>query len=302
MSRQILKAAAVGKRPHRVARLAPTVFRKATIGVVGASLCASAVAVGTTSSTAVGFAFESASESAAAQQTALAASGVTPATRARAKQVSKQVIGRSVQGRKIVARLYGDPNAAKVGVIIGSMHGTERAGSRITKRLRTKGAPKGTAMWLIRTINPDGHIRKQRGNARGVDLNRNGSHLWQGTARAPVYYPGPSAMSEPETRAYVSFLADVSPDVVLIYHQAANGVDSYQQKNKGLTDGLAKRMKLPVKSFNCDGECTGTLTGWFNSSLPGTALTVELTANVGAKQVKRWTRAAKWAIRYIPDA
>lgn len=291
MNKTILIARRTELKPSRKAQAAPTILRKVTIGVVGASLCASAVATNAIASSASA---ASASESATATTS-------EPTPRAKAQQVSKRVIGRSVQGRKIVARLYGSPDATKVGVIIGSMHGTEWAGSRITKRLRTKGAPKGTAMWVIRTINPDGHLRKQRGNANGVDLNRNGSHLWQGTARAPVYYPGPSAMSEPETRAYVSFLADMSPDVVLIYHQAGNGVDSYRQKNKGLTDGLAARMKLPVKSFNCDGECTGTLTGWFNNTLPGTALTVELTRNVGAKQVKRWTRSAKWAIRYIPD-
>jgi len=267
-------------------------LRKTLIAAVGASLCASAVAASAGSASA-------SSPSIAAGASVATVAATTPEPRA--KQTSKRVIGRSVQGRKIVARLYGSPTASKVGVIIGSMHGTERAGARIVKKLAKKGAPKDTAMWTIRTINPDGHRKKQRGNANGVDLNRNGSDLWKGTARAPVYYPGRSALSEPETRAYVSFLSQIDPDVVLIYHQAGNGVDSYNQKNRGLTKGLAKRMKLPVKSFNCDGECTGTLTGWFNKNEQGTALTVELTRSVGEKQVKRWAKSARWAIRYVPD-
>jgi protein MpaA len=276
-------------------RMAPTTLRKITIAGVGASLCAGAVvgsALGVTGASAV-------APSIASGASLAAVAAVTP--RPRARQVSKRVIGRSVEGRKIVAQLYGSPTATKVGVVIGSMHGTERAGARIVKKLRKKGAPKGTAMWTITTLNPDGHRKKQRGNANGVDLNRNGSDLWKGRARAPAFYPGPGALSEPETRAYVSFLSEIDPDVVLIYHQAGNGVDSYQQKNRGLTTGLAKRMKLPVKSFNCDGECTGTLTGWFNKNEAGTALTVELTRRVAKKQVKRGAQAARWAVRYVPD-
>ncbi len=212
-----------------------------------------------------------------------------------------RTIGYSVQGRKLVARLYGSPTATKVGVIIGAMHGTELAGIPIARRVEKLGAPAGTAIWVIRNLNPDGSRINRRGNARKVDLNRNGTHIWQSTARAPDYYPGTSAASEPETRAYISFLESVKPDVVLIYHQRGNGVDSYRQKNAGLTKGLAKRMKLPVKSFDCDGECTGTLTGWFNTTQPGAALTVELTASTTTKQVKRWAKAARWSVGYVPD-
>jgi protein MpaA len=126
----------------------------------------------------------------------------------------------------------------------------------------------------------------QRQNAHKVDLNRNGTYLWQGTALSREYYPGPAPASEPETKAYISFLEAVKPDVVLIYHQHGNGVDSYRQKNAGLTQGLAARMKLAVKSFDCLGECRGTLAGWFNTSQAGAALTVELPAKVTTKRVK----------------
>lgn len=202
-----------------------------------------------------------------------------------------------MEGRKIVALRYGPATATQVAVVIGQMHGNETGGIPITNRLRQLGAPAGTAMWIIKTVNPDALVRHQRKNARGVDINRNSPDLWKGTARAPDYYPGPSAVSEPETRAYVSFLDAVSPDVVLIYHQAANGVDSYHAKDMTLVNGLARRMQMSVQSFNCDGECTGTLTGWFNKTHPGTALTVELPASVNAAKVKRWTSAARWAVK-----
>ena len=39
------------------------------------------------------------------------------------------------QGRKIVARLYGSPDATRVSVMIGSMHGNEPGGVPVAKRL-----------------------------------------------------------------------------------------------------------------------------------------------------------------------
>ena len=228
------------------------------------------------------------------------ASATAPAVRA-GKLALVRTIGYSVQGRKLTARLYGSPAASRVGVFIGSMHGSELGGIPVAKRLEKLGAPAGTAMWVIRDLNPDGSARHRRTNAHKVDLNRNSPHIWQPTARGPEYYPGPSAASEPETQAYTAFLQAVKPDVVLIYHQHGNGVDSYRQKNPSLTKGLAKRMKLKVKSFDCSGECTGTLTGWFNTTQQGAALTVELPAKVTTSAVKRWANAARWAIGSVPD-
>lgn len=225
------------------------------------------------------------------------AGAVGPDTAGRAATVTEsRVIGYSVQGRKIKAVRYGPATATRVAVVIGQMHGNETGGIPITKRLSELGAPADTAMWIIRTLSPDALKSHQRVNTHGVDINRNGSDLWAGTARAPDYYPGPYSMSEPETNAYVAFLDSVDPDVVLIYHQHGNGVDSYQVKNIALLNGLASRMRLPVKSFDCDGECTGTLTGWFNKTHQGAAITIELPATVTNSAVKRWTRAAQWAV------
>lgn len=231
-----------------------------------------------------------------------AASGRSSPLAVRAgKPITSRVIGRSVKGRKIVARLYGSKSASRVAVIIGSMHGNETGGVPIAKRLEQISPPRGTALWVIRNLNPDGTKLHRRQNARGVDLNRNGLDHWRSYAGGREYYPGKRAASEPETRAYISFLNSVDPDVVLVYHQAGNAVDSYHQKNRGLTRGLASRMKLPVRPFACTGVCTGTLTGWFNTTHSGVALTVELPRPVSTKAVKRGARAARWAATYVPD-
>lgn len=235
------------------------------------------------------------------QATHLQVAAIDAAVRAAAPVKRKVVIGKSVQGRKIVAKLYGNPKASRVAVFVGSMHGDERAGQRIIKRLTQVGAPKSTAMWLITSLNPDGDVANTRRNSHKVDLNRNSPHRWKGTGLPWYNNPGPRAMSEPETRAYVSFLASVKPDVVLVYHQAGNAIDSYQAKSMALVRGIAKRSKLPIKDFPCTGVCTGTLTGWFNSTQQGVALTVELPRPVSNALVERSATAARWAATSVRD-
>ncbi|TAK70310.1 MAG: DUF2817 domain-containing protein [Actinomycetota bacterium] len=210
-------------------------------------------------------------------------------------------VGTSVQGRRIMAYGYGDPAASRVVVVIGQLHGSETAGVPVAKRLAALGARAGTFVWVIPTANPDGFKARTRGNAHGVDLNRNGSDRWSPVARAARYWPGPAAMSEPETQATYAFLDQIDPDLVLIYHQAGNGIDSYRAKNRAVVDRLSRLTRLPVRSFDCAGECTGTLTGWFNSSHRGIAITVELPARVGAAQVDRWARSVRNISRTVPD-
>ena len=73
--------------------------------------------------------------------------------------------------------------------MIGSMHGNEPGGVPAAKRLEKLGAPSGTAMWVIRNLNPDGARSNTRQNANKVDLNRNGTYLWQAKGISREYYP-----------------------------------------------------------------------------------------------------------------
>lgn len=213
-------------------------------------------------------------------------------------QSETTVIGRSVQGRPIISRCYGERNAAHRAVVIGQMHGSEPAGISVAKKIERAGAPAGVRLCVIRTVNPDGAARKSRTNAHGVDPNRNSPHLWSPEVPDRDHNPGASANSEPETRTYVDFLNALDPTVVIIYHQAGNGVDSYGAKNMALVRGLAQHMGLKVRSFDCDGECHGTLTGWFNSTHAGSAVTVELPSSnqITVVKINKWSRAARWAM------
>ena len=139
------------------------------------------------------------------------------------------VLGKSVNGRPIVAWHLGETNKPKV-VLIAGMHGNEPAPAAILRTLRDGRSVHGVDLWVVPAYNPDGLARGSRRNAHGVDLNRNYPYHW-----APLtgsYYSGPGPASEPETRAMMKFLARVRPDYVLSFHQPLYGVDVAVERPK----------------------------------------------------------------------
>ena len=88
------------------------------------------------------------------------------------------------------------PAAAVRVLVVGDVHGNERAGERIVARLRRVRTPHGVRLWLVRTANPDGVAAGTRQDARGVDLNRNFPWDWRPGARG-TYYPGPRRRRSP---------------------------------------------------------------------------------------------------------
>src|SRR5260221_12159828 len=85
----------------------------------------------------------------------------------------RHLLGRSVDGRPIVAYELGDPSAARKVLVVGCIHGDEPAGTHVVARLARLPAPHGADLWLVPTINPDGQAAGTRQNAHRVDLNRN---------------------------------------------------------------------------------------------------------------------------------
>jgi len=97
--------------------------------------------------------------------------------------------------------------------------------SQALRRLRN---PSPTCAVVLAT-NPDGLLRGTRGNARGVDLNRNfPTKNWQpGPVRNRLTLDGPRAVrfspghepgSEPETRALMDLVEGLRPEVVVALH------------------------------------------------------------------------------------
>lgn len=203
------------------------------------------------------------------------------------------VIGHSVQGRPIRAVQVGDPEAERVVLVVGVIHGDERAGLRIARELRRLGPGIDDAqVWVIDSLNPDGAHARERSNAHSVDLNRNFPHRWRaGVPRSSGYYPGPSAGSEPETKAAMDFIERIDPDLSIWYHQPWGAVLACE----GRPSIAARYAKLSGMSTSCRGKgLPGTAIGWENASMPGSAsFVVELRAGaIGERAARRQARAA----------
>lgn len=208
--------------------------------------------------------------------------------------VEVRQLGTSVQGRPIRAYRLGQPGARVRAVVLGSLHGDETAGMRVVDALRTGRPVRGVDLWVVPTVNPDGVARGTRGNARGVDLNRNFPHQW--AALSGKYYSGPRPLSEPESRALRRFLDQVDPRFVVSFHQPLRGIGR-SSGGKAFQQRLASGLGLPIRSFNCTGVCHGTMTSWFNTRHAGTAITVEFGARPGRSYLRgRATRGTLAAV------
>jgi protein MpaA len=158
-------------------------------------------------------------------------------------------------------------------LVVGCIHGDECAGIAILDRLRQLGTLAGTDLWLVPDANPDGHAAGTRGNARGVDLNRNFPWRWRPLGGA--YYSGAGPASERETRIAMSLIRRLHPTVTIWFHQHLNMV-VLTSGNLGLQRRFADLAGLRARRLP---SYPGTATGWSNATAPGTtAFVVELPA------------------------
>ena len=215
----------------------------------------------------------------------------TPADAAVAAPVTtRHGIGTSVRGRTIWAIHRAYPGATKRVIVIGAIHGDETAGMGVTLRLRRRDLPRNLDLWIVPTINPDGVAASTRTNARRVDLNRNFPYRWKRINVGRSTYSGPSAASEPETRALVRFINTVNPRITVTFHQPLFGVGLNTKRND-VVRALAAAIRLPVENYSCTGVCHGSFTSWHNRRKPGVAVTVEFGRTASAWRRDKATRA-----------
>ena len=200
------------------------------------------------------------------------------------------MVGHSLRGRTITARVLGPASAPRKILLVGCIHGNECAGIKILTALERVPPPAGIQLWLVPEMNPDGTAAGTRQNAEGVDLNRNFPYRWQPVSD-PTYYSGPHALSEPETRAAVGLIRRTKPAVTIWYHQHEDLVDM-----AGGDRGIARRYaELAGLRATCLPFLPGTASSWSNHTFPGTtALVVELPAGaVGSAALRRHLRALR---------
>jgi murein peptide amidase A len=203
--------------------------------------------------------------------------------------VRKVVLGRSLEGRPVVAYELGDPAQPRKVLVVGCIHGNECAGTAIVDRLRRVGPLGGVDFWLVPDVNPDGRASGTRGNAHGVDLNRN--FPWRWRRLRGLYESGAGPGSERETRIATRLILRLRPKVTIWFHQHLNMV-VLTAGNLGLQRRFAR---LAGQRAGRLPSYPGTATGWSNARLPGTtAFVVELPAGpLGPRAAARFARAVR---------
>lgn len=183
------------------------------------------------------------------------------------------VLGRSVEGRPIVAYRVGNPSSTHRELVIGCVHGNESAGVAIARLLRDM-SPTNVDLWVVPTLNPDGMTAGTRQNAHGVDLNRNFPYRWARSSRG-LFYSGPRPLSEPESRIGYRLIRKLRPQVSIWYHQHANLVDESGGK-VSIERRFARLVGMRLERMT---RYPGSAVGWSNHVIQGgTAFVVELPA------------------------
>ena len=159
--------------------------------------------------------------------------------------------GRSVLGAPLL--YYPCKSECKLLVFAG-IHGEEPETTFLLSRVLRAFDDNFDSVAFILCANPDGMTLGTRGNANGVDLNRNfntqnfstekvGSRSILEAPRDTLLSPGVAAECEPETQALVALIEKLKPASVISMHAPMGCVDA-PQKTK-LVEDLMATFNLP---------------------------------------------------------
>jgi protein MpaA len=161
--------------------------------------------------------------------------------------------GESVDGARLTVYL---PESGRAEILVlASIHGDEAETTVVVSEALRCVAQTDLQAAVILCANPDGMVRGTRGNARGVDLNRNfPTANWSpdpvfnkargSDARDIALSPGASPASEPETQALLALIERVKPRAVVTLHAALACIDDVAGSH--LARQLAERCALPL--------------------------------------------------------
>ncbi len=192
-------------------------------------------------------------------------------TRRNSPTVRRYKVGTSIENRPIVNIVIGQ--GKEVILIIASVHGNERAGTRLVRKLpgyfqRYPKLLQGRKIVVLPSANPDGAARNYHHNSRGVDLN----HNFSTANRINNRQYGFTAFSEPETRVIAGIIRYYAPRRIISLHQPLACID-YDGPGRNLATHMAKFCDLPVCKL---GALPGSLGSYAGVGLGIPTITFEL--------------------------
>ena len=180
------------------------------------------------------------------------------------------VPGRSVDGREIRVRQWGDPARP------GSSSSAASTATSAPRPLRPAFVPPPAAPTRRQPrhrpdLDPDGHAAGTRLNGDGVDLNRNFAASWRPIGRpGDPQYSGPRPFSEPESRLAARLIRAVDPRVTIWFHQHSPARRFVRAWGQSAPVGrrFARLAGIP---FHLLPWPDGTAPNWQNHAFPGTS-------------------------------
>lgn len=266
-------------------------------------------------------------------------------------RVHRRIIGRSVRGRPIhavtVAAPGREPSRHRTqALVIGGMHGIEVVSTELAFALLRSAveanpsegegagdvlaALDGADVTFVSSVNPDGRAASMaslvkpavlfrwgmRGNARGVDLNRNwpapagdNDTAWHPLAGTDIpwlpWYRGSEPLSEPETQALDALVDELRPAVILNLHcngqllvypwsakrEACPDVEAYEE----ITAAFAAAQPVwpyEAKQSSSWYPVTGSSNDYFYDRYGALSFTVEMAPFADGVK-RRWARARR---------
>ena len=238
---------------------------------------------------------------------------------------SQEVIGRSKEGRDIVAYHYGTGD--KEVLFVGGIHGGYSWNTALLAQ-QAMGyfsgsvdelVPEGVKVTIIPVLNPDGlqevvNIDKNesftpadvqgtdsqkvaaRFNTNEVDLNRNFDCNWKKTGvwQSREVSGGNAPFSESETKAIKAYIEKNTPDAAVVWYSSAGGVYASQcdgdtlNETRTLTNTYADASGYPAYDEFDSYEVNGDMVNWFaKKGIP--AISVLLTG----KESTEWSKNQK---------
>lgn len=212
-----------------------------------------------------------------------------------------RVIGASLEGRDIRLRTVG--HGPHTVLWIGGIHGNEPEG-----RIATQALPAAflaqpersaqTTLHLIEDLNPDGRAAQLRGNAAGVDLNRN-----YPSAFVPGARHGQAPLDQPEAAVLAAQLDVLQPALVMVAHSwRERHFINYDGPAAALAEAFAARSGYPVVRSDDIAPTPGSLGSWIGLAQGIPILTIEYERGMDPQRCWEQTQEAILASVEPPQA